>query len=186
MDRLAKVCFTLIILKYTTFFFKSSKGILFVENLKNDGSAEGGKDGMDGSLLSFDFKNNILNCASANNPIWVIRKVSSSQVENKKELIEIKADRLPIGKHDRDHIPFTLHTLNLQKGDVVYTLTDGFPDQFGGSSGKKFKHKQIQNLLLEMANEPMEIQKQKLNDVFDNWKGNLEQVDDVCLIGIRV
>jgi len=54
------------------------------------------------------------------------------------------------------------------------------------TSGKKFKHKQIQNLLLEMANEPMEIQKQKLNDVFDNWKGNLEQVDDVCLIGIRV
>ena len=159
---------------------------LVIENLKNDGSAEGGKDGMDGSLLSFDFKNNILNCASANNPIWVIRKVSSSDVENKKELIEIKADRLPIGKHDRDHIPFTLHTLNLQKGDVVYTLTDGFPDQFGGKSGKKFKHKQIQNLLLEMANEPMEIQKQKLNDVFDNWKGNLEQVDDVCLIGIRV
>ena len=159
---------------------------LVIENLKNDGSAEGGKDGMDGSLLSFDFKNNILNCASANNPIWVIRNVSSSQVENKKELIEIKADRLPIGKHDRDNIPFTLHTLNLQKGDVVYTLTDGFPDQFGGTNGKKFKHKQIQNLLLEMANEPMEIQKQKLNDVFDNWKGNLEQIDDVCLIGIRV
>ena len=159
---------------------------LVIENLKNDGSAEGGKDGMDGSLLSFDFKNKILNCSSANNPIWVIRNVSSSEIENKKELIEIKADRLPIGKHDRDNIPFTLHTLNLQKGDVVYTLTDGFPDQFGGTNGKKFKHKQIQNLLLEMANEPMEIQKQKLNDVFDNWKGNLEQIDDVCLIGIRV
>jgi len=150
---------------------------LVIENLKNDGSAEGGKDGMDGSLLSFDFKNNILHCASANNPIWVIRN---------KELIEIKADRLPIGKHDRDNIPFTLHTLNLQKGDVVYTLTDGFPDQFGGANGKKFKHKQLQNLLLAMANEPMETQKQKLNDVFDNWKENLEQVDDVCLIGVRV
>ena len=150
---------------------------LVVENLKNDGSAEGGKDGMDGSLLSFDFKNNILYCASANNPIWIIRG---------SELIEIKADRLPIGKHDRDKEPFTLHTLTLQKGDVVYTLTDGFPDQFGGASGKKFKHKQLQNLLLEMANEPMETQKQKLNDVFDNWKGNLEQVDDVCLIGVRI
>ncbi len=159
---------------------------LVIENLKNDGSAEGGKDGMDGSLLSFDFKNNILHCASANNPIWVIRNVSSSAVENKHELIEIKADRLPIGKHDRDKEPFTLHTLNLQKGDVVYTLTDGFPDQFGGANGKKFKHKQLQNLLLAMANEPMETQKQKLNDVFDNWKGNLEQVDDVCLIGVRV
>ena len=98
----------------------------------------------------------------------------------------IKADRLPIGKHDRDNIPFTLHTLNLQKGDIVYTLTDGFPDQFGGANGKKFKHKQLQNLLLSIAHEPMEIQKQKLNDVFDNWRGNLEQVDDVCLIGVRV
>ena len=150
---------------------------LVIENLKNDGSAEGGKDGMDGSLLSFDFKNNILHCASANNPVWIIRG---------NELIEIKADRLPIGKHDRDNIPFTLHTLNLQKGDVVYTLTDGFPDQFGGANGKKFKHKPLQNLLLAMANEPMETQKQKLNDVFDKWKGNMEQVDDVCLIGIRV
>ena len=116
-------------------------------------------------------------CAAANNPVWIIRD---------NELIEIKADRLPIGKHDRDNIPFTLHTLNLQKGDVVYTLTDGFPDQFGGANGKKFKHKQLQNLLLAMANKPMETQKQKLNDVFDNWKGDLEQVDDVCLIGVRI
>ncbi len=150
---------------------------LIIENLKNDGSDEGGKDGMDGSLLSFDFKNNVLHCASANNPIWVIRD---------KELIEIKADRLPIGKHDKDKTPFTLHTLNLQKGDVVYSLTDGFPDQFGGASGKKFKYKKLQDLLLLIAQEPMATQKQKLNDVFDNWKGNLEQVDDVCLIGIRI
>ena len=151
-----------------------------------DGSAEGGKDGMDGSLLSFDFQNNVLHCASANNPIWVIRNVSSSAVENKHVLIEIKADRLPIGKHDRDNIPFTLHTLNLEKGDVVYTLTDGFSDQFGGANGKKFKHKQLQNILLAMANEPMAIQRQKLNDVFNEWKGSLEQVDDVCLIGVRI
>ncbi|MBI2722809.1 MAG: tetratricopeptide repeat protein [Bacteroidetes bacterium] len=150
---------------------------LIIDHLKNDGTAEGGKDGMDGSLLSFDFKNSVLHCASANNPIWVIRN---------KELIEIKADRLPIGKHDKDKTPFTLHTLNLQKGDVAYTLTDGFPDQFGGAKGKKFKHKQLQELLLSIANDPMETQKQKLNDVFDNWKGNLEQVDDVCLIGVRV
>jgi serine phosphatase RsbU (regulator of sigma subunit) len=159
---------------------------LVIENLKNDGSAEGGKDGMDGSLLSFDFKNNILHCASANNPVWVIRNVKSSAVENKKELIEIKADRLPIGKHDRDNIPFSLHTLNLEKGDVVYTLTDGFSDQFGGANGKKFKHKQLQNFLLTIAHEPMAIQKQKLNDVFNEWKGSLEQVDDVCLIGVRI
>nr|MDQ3048422.1 SpoIIE family protein phosphatase [Bacteroidota bacterium] len=150
---------------------------LVIENLKNDGSVDGGKDGMDGCLLSFDFKNNLLSCASANNPIWIIRN---------KEIIEIKADRYPIGKHDKDTTPFTLHRLILQKGDVVYTLTDGFPDQFGGASGKKFKSKPLQELLLSISQEPMETQKQKLNDVFDNWKGNLEQVDDVCLIGVKI
>ncbi len=150
---------------------------LIIENLKNDGSAEGGKDGMDGSLLSFDFKSNVLKCASANNPIWIIRN---------KELIEIKADRFPIGKHDRDNTSFTLHSINLQKGDVVYTLTDGFPDQFGGLTGKKFKHKHLKELLLKIANEPMQTQQQKLNNAFESWKGDLEQVDDVCLIGVRI
>lgn len=150
---------------------------LVVEHLKNDGSSEGGKDGMDASLVSFDFKANILQCAAANNPVWIIRD---------KQLIEIKADRFPVGKHDKDQIPFTLHTVELQKGDVVYTLTDGFPDQFGGPAGKKFKQRQLQELLLSIAHEPMEIQKQKLDDVFDKWKAELEQVDDVCVIGVRV
>jgi serine phosphatase RsbU (regulator of sigma subunit) len=159
---------------------------LIIENLKNDGSAEGGKDGMDGSLLSFDFKANKLQCASANSSIWIIRTDSSSGVNNKPELIEIKADRLPIGKHDKDNTSFTLHTINLQKGDVVYTLTDGFPDQFGGLKGKKFKHKHLKELLLKIANEPMQTQKQKLNVAFESWKADLEQVDDVCLIGVRI
>jgi serine phosphatase RsbU (regulator of sigma subunit) len=102
------------------------------------------------------------------------------------ELIEIKGNRMPIGKHVNDKNSFTLQTVELQKGDMVYTLTDGFSDQFGGGKGKKFKAKHLQELLLSIAHEPMEIQKQKLNNVFDNWKGNLEQVDDVCLIGVRI
>ncbi len=150
---------------------------LVIENLKNDGSAEGGKDGMDGSLLSFDFTRNVLQCACANNPVWIIRG---------KELIEIKADRYPIGKHDRDKESFSLHHVELQKGDVVYAITDGFPDQFGGPAGKKYKNKQLQELLLTIAHEPMSTQKKKLNDAFENWKGNLEQVDDVTIVGIRV
>jgi len=150
---------------------------LIIEHLKNDGSPDGGKDGMDGSLLSFDFKNNILYSASAFNPIWIIRN---------KRIIEIKGDRMPIGKHDNDNIPFTLHTTDLEIGDVVYTLTDGFPDQFGGEFGKKFKYKKLQELLLTIHQDSMRDQKQKLNIVFDEWKGKLEQVDDVCLIGIRI
>lgn len=150
---------------------------LVIENLKNDGSEEGGKDGMDASLLSFDFKKMEMYCSSANNPIWILRG---------SELIEIKADRMPIGKSDKDKIPFTLRTFKMQKDDVIYTLTDGFPDQFGGELGKKFKYKKLQEILLQIHAEPMATQKQKLSEIFDTWKGELEQVDDVCLIGVRI
>ena len=155
-----------------------------IETLKRDGSNDGGKDGMDGSLLSFDFKNNQLSCASANNPVWIIRAKPSN--DSGYELIEIKGDKMPIGKHEKDHLPFTLHTMALQKGDLVYTLTDGYPDQFGGEKGKKFMSKRLQELLLTLAHEPMALQHQKLNESFNTWKRNLEQVDDVCLIGVRV
>ena len=74
----------------------------------------------------------------------------------------------------------------LQKGDVIYVLTDGYPDQFGGLGGKKFKSKQLQSLIQAISTEPMAVQKQKLNDAFETWKGNLEQIDDVCILGIRV
>ncbi|MES2837256.1 MAG: tetratricopeptide repeat protein [Bacteroidota bacterium] len=150
---------------------------LVIENLKNDGSEEGGKDGMDGNLISFDFENKTMQCASANNPIWIIRKG---------KLIEIKSDRMPIGKHDKDKIPFSLQTINLQSGDLIYTLTDGFADQFGGHSGKKFKYKRLQELLLCIADDSLTVQQEKLNAALENWKGNLEQVDDVCIVGIRV
>ncbi|MFL5764258.1 MAG: trifunctional serine/threonine-protein kinase/ATP-binding protein/SpoIIE family protein phosphatase [Bacteroidia bacterium] len=150
---------------------------LVIESLKNDGSAEGGKDGMDASLVAFDFKNNILRCACAINPVWIIR-------EN--ELVEVKADRFPIGKHDLNTTPFSLQTVDLKKDDLVYTMTDGFADQFGGPKGKKFMYKQLKNLLLSVAHEPMEIQRQRLDEVFTEWKGEMEQIDDVCIIGVRI
>jgi serine phosphatase RsbU (regulator of sigma subunit) len=150
---------------------------LVIENLKNDGSKEGGKDGMDCSFLSFDLKNSVLYCAAANNPVWIVRG---------QQCIEIKPDRMPVGKHEKDDVPFSLYKQELQKGDVIYTLTDGFADQFGGESGKKFKTKQLQDLLISICSKPMSEQKQLLSDVFNNWRGNLEQVDDVTVIGIRV
>lgn len=150
---------------------------LIIANLKNDGSAEGGKDGMDGSLISFDLKNKRLTCACANNPVWVVRQ---------NELIELKADRMPIASHQRHDVSFTLQTLDLEKGDLVYAFTDGMPDQFGGPKGKKFMYKQLQELLVSLKNNTMETQKQKIEEAFGKWKGNLEQVDDVCIIGVRI
>ncbi|MDO8998126.1 MAG: two-component regulator propeller domain-containing protein [Bacteroidota bacterium] len=151
-----------------------------IESLAQDGSVEGGKDGMDCSVIAFDFKNNKITYSSANNPIWILR-----QTEKSVELIDLKGDRMPVGKHHKDATPFNNHTVNLIKGDVIYTLTDGFADQFGGSKGKKFKHKQLQDILISSYGDSMEGQKQKIEDAFNNWKGNLEQIDDVCIIGVR-
>jgi ligand-binding sensor domain-containing protein len=148
-----------------------------IGRLKKDGSAEGGKDGMDANLCVYDFKNMKLAVSAGNAPLWIIRE---------KGLIEIKGDRFPIGKHDRDQEPFVQHDFDLRKGDVVYTFTDGFSDQFGGPAGKKFKYKQLQELLISIAHEPMSIQKQKLSEVFETWRGNIEQVDDVTIVGVRV
>lgn len=148
-----------------------------INRLKKDGSAEGGKDGMDASLTVYDFKNYKLTIAAANNPVWIVRG---------SETIDIKPDKMPVGKHDKDTVSFTQQEITLQKGDVVYTLTDGFPDQFGGEKGKKFMSKNLRELLSANAYLPMQEQKDILTSEFNSWKGDLEQVDDVCLIGIRI
>lgn len=148
-----------------------------ISRLKKDGSTEGGKDGMDCSLCVYDLKNMKLFIAAANNPVWVVRG---------EEVIEIKPDKMPVGKHDKQDIPFTQHEINLQKGDVVYTLSDGFPDQFGGENGKKFMIKNLRQLIAKNAHLPLNEQKQLLETTFTNWIDNLEQVDDVVVIGVRV
>ena len=150
---------------------------IIIERLKKDGSAEGGKDGMDASLTVYDFKNKKLIIAAANNPVWIVRGT---------ETIEIKPDKMPVGKHDKDTVSFTQKEVDLQTGDVIYTLTDGFPDQFGGEKGKKFMSKNLRELLSANAHLPMKEQKAILEITFTTWIGNLDQVDDVCLIGVRV
>lgn len=176
-----------------------------IERLKKDGSSEGGKDGMDCSLLCFDFENKVVKIAAANNPVWIVRTVSSGTSStlgtgsrgkapfstgegrgDEAELIEITPDKMPVGKHDKDGHPFTTHTIELKDGDIIYTLTDGFPDQFGGENSKKFMSKRLKELLITNSHLPLNEQKQILQTTFKNWIGNLEQVDDVCLIGIRV
>ena len=148
-----------------------------IDRLKKDGSADGGKDGMDCSLICFDFKNNKLIVSAANNPVWIIRGT---------ETIEIKPDKMPVGKHDRQDVSFTQQEIDLQIGDVIYTLTDGFPDQFGGEKGKKFMSKNLRKLLLNKAHLNMNDQKQLLEKKFKDWVGDLEQIDDVTIIGVRV
>ena len=93
---------------------------------------------------------------------------------------------MPIGRHHNDSVPFVGGEFDLQKGDIVYTLTDGFQDQFGGPKGKKFMVKKMREYVLSISHLPMQEQYQKLDEVFSKWKGELEQVDDVCVIGVRI
>ncbi len=148
-----------------------------INALKSDGSEEGGKDGMDCILLSFDLYNNKLEYSTANNSFFIIRN---------KELLVQTGDKMPVGKSPKDTEPFTLHSFQLQKGDIIYTMTDGLQDQFGGPKGKKFKSKQLQELILNNCHLPLPEQKQVIENAFNNWKGKLEQLDDVCVIGIRI
>jgi serine phosphatase RsbU (regulator of sigma subunit) len=145
------------------------------------------KDGMDISLSAIskttgDQTGNELSTiqwSGANNPLWYL------EPETGETMKEITASKQPIGKTEKPS-PFTTHTLRLKKGDSLFLFTDGYADQFGGPKGKKFKYKQLKELLLKNSKLSSAEQKENLEQRFINWKGSLEQVDDVCVIGIKL
>lgn len=153
-----------------------------IERLKKDGSVEGGKDGMDASITVYDFVNKKLFVTAAHNPVWIMRKNEIGATE----IFEIKPEKMPVGKHDLQDVSFTTREVNLQSGDVIYTLTDGFSDQFGGENGKKFMSKNLRELLAANTHLPMQQQKEILEKIFLDWIGGNEQVDDVTVIGVKV
>ncbi|MGZ4060729.1 MAG: SpoIIE family protein phosphatase, partial [Bacteroidia bacterium] len=138
------------------------------------------KDGMDISLISIakipGSSAVTVKWAGANNPLWYV---------SNKEPKEIKADKQAIGKTENPY-PFTTHTIQLQKGDILFLFTDGYADQFGGDKGKKIKSKPLKEMLVSNSIYSSAEQKEKLEVAFREWKGNIEQVDDVCIIGIRI
>lgn len=139
------------------------------------------KDGMDVSLCGLDYENRKLLWSGANNPLWILRKDKNENYD----CIEIKANKQPIGKYD-NRVPFSLHEIQLQDSDVIIIFSDGFADQFGGPSGKKFKYAQLKALLLENAKKSAGEIHQLLSFAFENWRGSLEQIDDVCIIGVKI
>lgn len=139
-------------------------------------SDENVMDGMDISLCVLNNKTLELMWAGANNPLWLWKN---------QQLIEIKADKQPIGKYVKSS-PFTTHTFQLQKGDSIYIFSDGYADQFGGTSGKKFKYKELKKILVANAHFSMNEQKLVLQTCIKNWMKNLEQVDDILVVGVRV
>jgi hypothetical protein len=143
-----------------------------IESLSHNGQ----RDGMDGILLRIDPAKKQLSYAAAYNAPLLVRNGI---------LQSLPADKMPVGKGERAQ-PFTLHTIDLLVGDQLYFYTDGFADQFGGPKGKKFKYRQLHDHLLQHSRLPLERQEKELRSVFDKWRGNLEQVDDVCVLGIRI
>ncbi len=148
-----------------------------IESIGNEGQ----QDGMDAILLCMERqadkeKGGTLLYAAANNMPLLVRN---------NQIIELSKDKMPVGKGEKTQ-SFSLFTVDVQKGDNLYMFTDGYADQFGGPNGKKFKYKQLETLLLKSATLVPEKQKQLVAAAFEDWKGDLEQVDDVCLIGIKM
>ena len=151
------------------------------------------KDGMDISLVRLiTFGEKIsLQYAGANNPLWIIRKgkpTTEFEINYSTEthyLIEIKADKQPIGNYEIMN-PFTLHEMDLKKGDTLYSFSDGLADQFGGAFGKKLKSKFLKELLLSIQQHSMAEQQILVDKAYSDWKNNFEQVDDVCMVAVRI
>lgn len=149
--------------------------------LKQTGAEGEQKDGMDMALLSFDDQNNVVEFAGAHNPLVRFRKENGSFV-----LQEFKADKRPIGYFRGEGLPFTCQTIDLKKGDTFYIFSDGYADQFGGEKGKKLKYKNFLQILQSVQEEPINEQEKTILNNFRKWKGSLEQIDDVLVIGLRV
>jgi len=155
-------------------------------------------DGMDMALISIDHKTNMMQYAGANNPLYII---NPNRKEWPKEAfpfgnnlggVEIKPDKMPISIYKKMD-KFITHEIQLEKGDQLYMFSDGFADQFGGedfacrqTGGKKFKYKPFKKLLLDNADKPMQEQKEILEKTFEEWRGDLEQIDDVVVLGIKI
>jgi len=137
-------------------------------------------DGMDASLISLrkdkTTNESILEFSGANSSVAIVRNG---------EMFELDGDKQPIGNY-KDAKPFSLKTFLLQKGDIVYLFTDGYADQFGGPKGKKLKSKTLKEILVSLSNFPLKDQKNRLNSYLEEWKGDLEQLDDISVFGFKI
>jgi serine phosphatase RsbU (regulator of sigma subunit) len=160
-----------------------------IKELKHKGREGGANDGMDISIIKINKNTLEAEWAGANNPLLVLKKSISSSSEdmNVSEplLIEYKADKQPIGFHIKTD-SFTNHHLQFNKGDSLYLFSDGYADQFGGEKGKKYNYRQFKQLILSVQDKSMNNQQQIFHETFETWKGELEQVDDICVMGLRL
>ena len=146
-----------------------------IKSLKQVAEEDSIKDGMDIAVCLIDFENNTLWFAGANSPLYLVRNG---------ELIHYRGDKMPVAIHYKME-PFTLHKIDLLKGDAFYVFSDGYADQFGGPNQKKFMSLQLRETLVTMAGMPMLKQGERLNEIFEEWRGAGPQIDDMTMIGVR-
>jgi len=151
-------------------------------SLRQTGKEGEAKDGMDIALCIIDRDTYEVQFAGANNPLFVVRSTNGGEPEK----IDIKGDDMPIGIYYNEKAQFTNHKLQLQKGDMCYIFSDGYPDQFGGKRGRKFMLNRFKKMLASVSAQPMDVQKAFIEEKFDQWKGQNRQIDDVLVIGIRL
>lgn len=147
-----------------------------IGSLGQSGKIGESKDGMDIALCKINLKTNILQFAGANNSLWILRG---------KEITELKADRQPVGFYPKPK-PFSHYEISLLKGDAVFLFTDGFADQFGGPDKRKFGYSRMKELIIANTDKNLSEIKTALDTSFENWKSTTEQLDDVCMMGIRI
>jgi len=148
------------------------------KNLRSPDDTENIQDGMDIAFCLVDLNKKILKYSGANNPCWVVRD---------NQVIELKPTKQAItASNEYDKKKFNDEIFQLEKNDCVYVFTDGYADQFGGPKGKKFKYRTLSDLLVSINPETLDKQKEILEQQFMEWKGSLEQVDDVLIMGIKI
>jgi serine phosphatase RsbU (regulator of sigma subunit) len=146
-----------------------------IKALKQVGQQGESKDGMDMSIVVFDKTQKSLSFAGANNPLYFFRNG---------ELKEIKGDKMPVGIHEKMN-SFTCHSFDILRGDTFYIFSDGYADQFGGPRAKKFMYSNFKTLLQTLQTKSMREQAKILEDTIEAWKGDIDQIDDIVVIGIR-
>jgi serine phosphatase RsbU (regulator of sigma subunit) len=151
---------------------------LVTSSFQHNNEEEAVTDGMDVSLCLLNTRKRTLKWAGANNPLWIIKKDSD-------EITVIQPDKQAVAKTEAPQ-PFTTHSVQLDEGDCFYLFTDGYADQFGGKSAKKYMQKRLKELLLSICKKPMDIQRKLINENLNSWMGSLEQVDDICFIGVKL
>ncbi|MEW6468111.1 MAG: tetratricopeptide repeat protein [Bacteroidota bacterium] len=145
--------------------------------LKQNEEHTASRDGMDIALCSFDLQRMRLEFAGANRPLWIVRDG---------QLLEYSSTKAAVGGITSEMQEFINHEVEIRKGDHVYLFSDGYADQFGGDKGKKMMTRNFKKLLVSIYDKAMQSQKDLLEETLDQWKGHIEQLDDILVIGIKV